>query len=141
MDYIGISENKVKHMLGVARKCYKISKEMGQSEEFARKMFVIGYNHDIGYEFSTKNELHNYKSYEMLKTLGIECESILHHGELINKASLEWLILNQADLQVNSKGEDVGVEGRLYDIKIRYGENSKEYINAIELAHIVGLKK
>lgn len=36
-NYIGISENKLHHILAVARQCYKIAKSENKSEEFCQK--------------------------------------------------------------------------------------------------------
>ena len=68
-DYIGISEDRLHHILGVARKAYKIAKEEGFDEDFARKMFMIGWLHDIGYEFSKEPDNHAEESVNLL--LGI----------------------------------------------------------------------
>lgn len=39
-------------------------------------------------------------------------------------------ILNQADMQIDKYGNDVGYEKRLEDIKTRYGEDSNIYKKA-----------
>ena len=39
-------------------------------------------------------------------------------------------ILNQADMQIDKYGNDVGYEKRLDDIKVRYGEDSNIYKKA-----------
>jgi HD superfamily phosphodiesterase len=52
-QFIGISEDRLKHILGVSRKAYRIAKDRGHDEKFARKMFMAGWLHDVGYEFST----------------------------------------------------------------------------------------
>lgn len=41
--------------------------------------------------------------------------------------------LNQADMQIDKYGKNVGYEKRLEDIKLRYGENSEIYIKAQKL--------
>ena len=43
-NYIGISEDRLHHMLGVARECYKLAQDMGYNEDFCRRMFMIGWN-------------------------------------------------------------------------------------------------
>ena len=45
LNYIGISENRLHHILGVARKAYKIAKDMGKDENFCRKCFMLGWIH------------------------------------------------------------------------------------------------
>lgn len=42
-------------------------------------------------------------------------------------------ILNQADMQIDKYGNDVGYEKRLEDIKQRYGEESIVYQKAYKL--------
>ena len=142
MEYIGISENKLKHIIGVARKCYSLSKELNMSESFCRKMFLIGYLHDVGYEFSETINDHGEVGELMLRSLGLgsnrEEQKILHairkHTSETKVKSLEWLILTEADLSVDYLGNDVGIKDRLEDIKTRYGENSTQYQEAKELA-------
>lgn len=147
-NFIGISEDRLHHIIGVARECYRLSEEMNMPEEFCRKMFVIGWNHDIGYEFSKKQSEHAGVSADMIKFLGITgndvCSqktrhAIRTHGSDTKTKSLEWKILNIADLTIDSKGNRVNVLKRLEDIKERYGENSFEYINSLHIAKLVGL--
>ena len=145
--FIGISEDKLKHSLGVARKCYKIAKRLGYDERYCRKMFVIGFNHDIGYEFCVEKQDHAKVGYQMLldicHTSTEELEAIECHGKPINDNTYidEFRILNLADLTIDSKGNEVKVEERLIDIKDRYGEESKEYKNVKELAEILKITK
>ena len=136
-DIIKISENRTKHMLAVARKCYNLARiQYGQSEEFARRMFLIGYLHDVGYEFTANSEEHPQVAYDMIKsTFGVEIDSIRTHGDPEESCkSLEARILNTADLTTNNKGDDVSAAERIENIKINYGENSHQYKNAIKLA-------
>lgn len=133
--YIGITENRMKHMLGVARKSYEIAKEKYHLSEFdARKAFVIGFNHDIGYEFSKSPSNHPFIGYEMIENaFNSECLPIKNHGSNIEQ-NVFSKILNEADLQVDSKGNFVTVEERLEDIKSRYSEIAPEYTNPLTLA-------
>ncbi|SFH70980.1 HD domain-containing protein [Pseudobutyrivibrio sp. OR37] len=111
--YIGISEDRLHHMLGVARKAYKIALERGHNKTFATKMFVIGWNHDIGYEFSKYQEEHSMVSAAILsnafydegqdlgKNGGSTINAIYSHGLYTEEKTEEWIILNQADMQVD----------------------------------------
>ena len=142
-DVIKISEHRTQHMLAVARKCYNLARVVyGESEEFARRMFLIGYLHDIGYEFTADSRKHPEAAYNILKdAFGVEIESIKTHGNPDNAGnSLESRILNIADLTTNSKGEDVSISERLNDIKNTYGEESRQYNNAKKLADKLHLK-
>lgn len=136
-----ITEDRLKHMLGVARKCYSISKELGYSEEFSKKMWFLGYIHDIGYEF-VEPENHATESANILASMGItDYDTLLavkFHGKH-DKGNIKWKILAGADLQVDSKGNEVSVIERLNDIRDRYGETSDAYLTACDNAYAVGL--
>lgn len=65
-EYVGVTEDRLHHILGVARKAYKIAKELGYDEDFCRKMFMIGWIHDIGYEFSKNQTDHPSVSFDLV---------------------------------------------------------------------------
>lgn len=147
-EFIGISENKLHHILGVARECYRIAKEKGYDEDFCRRMWMIGWNHDVGYEFSEKQAEHPYVGEAMLKLINVTngnaysskvLHSIRRHGLHTETRSIEWVILNTADMTIDSKGNKVSVDQRLQDIKERYGERSNQYITACDVAYTIGL--
>lgn len=149
IDYIGISEHRLHHILGVARKAYRLAKEMGKDEDFARKCFMLGWLHDIGYEFSYIPEQHAARSAEMYLLLHDSCtvsdknersyKAIRHHGSSQAEFTDEFKILNMADLLVDSDGKEVDVKTRLKGIKNRYGATSSQYINAVTIGVAVGL--
>ena len=57
-----------------------------------------------------------------------------YHGKInIEYDSLFLKILDQADMQIDKYGNDVGYEKRLLDIKNRYGEESDVYMECREL--------
>ena len=153
--YIGISEERLHHILNVARECYKIAKSEGFHEDFCRKMFMIGWNHDVGYEFSVTQEEHPKISSEMIhQMVGINNvydvliskkanDAIYYHGKCPDeslKRVNEWRILNIADMTIDSKGNKVTVSQRLDDIKNRYGEDSDQYLTAYDIACQIGLQ-
>lgn len=147
MKYMSISEDRLHHIYGVAKRCYAIAKEMYYSEEFCRRMFMIGWNHDVGYEFATNKEDHATVGCELLETIGVgydkDASKVRHairkHGRYTNTKSPEWLILNRADMTVDSKGNVVTVEERLTDIAERYGIDSKVYKDARNICVVIGL--
>lgn len=140
MELNNITEDRLKHMLGVARKCYSLSKEKGYSEELSRCYYIMGLLHGVGYEFSEDKYHHPEEGAKMLesfiKGVGLlrfqdMVEAIRLHGEpyyeSIPQSTLPWLqILNEADLTVNSKGICCTIEERIADIALRYGENSEQ---------------
>lgn len=126
-----IDEDRLKHSLAVARKMVEIGKIYNMSEKQLQELFVLGVNHDIGYEFGD-NFNHNEIGGNILKENGYKYwKEIYYHGKInINFNSQYLNILNIADMQINKYGEDVGFTERLEDIKKRYGEDSITYKNA-----------
>ena len=47
-----MDEDRIKHSIAVARKMVEIAKNKNLSEKEINDCFIIGYNHDIGYEFA-----------------------------------------------------------------------------------------
>ena len=149
LNYIGISENRLHHILGVARKAYKIAKDMGKDEDFCRKCFMLGWIHDVGYEFSLVPEQHPANSAKMLLFLEDSCtiqnfnkksyRAIKNHGLYTSDLTDEYKILNMADMLVNSNGIEVDVMTRLEEIKERYGEHSNQYLTACDICKRIGL--
>ena len=138
---VGISNDRMQHILSVARQCYQIAKNKYQlSEEECRKAFMIGFLHDVGYEFSETNLEHPAKGKELIQqTLGVELPEIQEHGNPDAEQTLYLSILNEADMTVDSKGNVVSVEERLIDIKSRYSEDAIEYLKPLQLAKKLNL--
>ena len=139
-----LTEQKIKHNVTVARLCYKIAKEKYKTNEnFARAMWTIGYNHDIGYEFiedSSNISAHSDISDELIfSAFKGDSYAIKWHGKKISQSNVSLRILNEADLQVDSKGNIISVKERLEDIRLRYGNESKQYDQAKWLAIELGL--
>lgn len=154
MSYIGITEDRLHHIIGVARKCYSLAKEQGYNEDFCRKMWMIGWNHDVGYEFSETQEEHPEVSSEMIHQLiyskiiydqqlpAKTNYAVFYHSQITDDSLLcnpEWVILSAADLLIDSKGNEVNVGTRLNDIKNRYGVESKQFYAACDIAVRLGL--
>lgn len=147
--FIGISDEKLRHCLGVARKAYEIAQMYGHDDDFCMRMFMLGFVHDVGYEFCKLPEDHATMSASMMLMLNddyaasdIRQKSFLaikEHGDPNGTQSDEWRILNTADLIIDYAGREVPVMERLNDIKNRYGEHSLQYQNACETAYKVGL--
>jgi len=108
----------------------QIGKNKNFTETELQELFVLGYNHDIGYEIVEDVLKHNIVGGEMLKNSGYKFwREVYYHGEInIDYSSLYLDILNQADMQIDKFGNDVGYDKRLEDIKSRYGENAINYI-------------
>ena len=126
-----LDEDRLKHSLAVARKMVEIGKLYNMDEKQLKELFILGVNHDIGYEFGD-NSNHNEIGGNILKENGYKYwKEVYYHGKINTSFSSQYLdILNMADMQINKYGEDVGFEERLKDIKNRYGEDSLTYKNA-----------
>ena len=138
-EFIGISDDRLRHMLAVAKQCYKFAKEDGLPEEKARSLFTIGFCHDIGYEFSKDADNHNIVGHQMIKNaFQYSCQEILQHGKPYDPAKWKELeILNKADMTVSPQGKIVPYQQRLEEIKIRYGEQSLQYQNCKQMCDIL----
>lgn len=94
-------------------------------------LYVLGFNHDIGYEYRN-NSNHAHIGGKILKRNNYKYwKEIYYHGDINSEyTSLFLEILNKADMQIDKYGDDVGYTKRLENIKNRYGENSVTYKNA-----------
>lgn len=137
-----IGYERVMHSLAVARKMVEIAKIYNLSDEELKACFLIGYNHDVGYEFTQDNLNHNKVGGEILRNNGFKYwQEIYYHGDVNpNYNSVYLEILNKADMQIDKDGNDVGYIKRLEDIKSRYGESSGVYINCFKLVEILKKK-
>ena len=141
MGFIGVSEDRMRHILGVANQCYRIAKEKYKLDEVdCRKAYVYGYLHDIGYAFSSVPAEHPQVGCNLLEgALDVKVSVVLDHGNPEVPQCLFLKILNEADLTVDSKGKVVTVLERLEDIRARHTENSDMYRRPLKLAKKLGL--
>ncbi len=110
---------------------------------------MLGWNHDVGYEFSKKQQEHPDIGADMLSAVfgsivpkaqdDIAYQAIKNHGRYTQHKTVEWKILNMADMLIDSKGNEVAVTQRLEDIKERYGERSDQYLTACDICYQIGL--
>lgn len=123
-----LPENVLKHSKSVAEVMHYIA------EENKDEMYVLGLFHDIGKLHGFAN--HSQTGYELLSKMNFAyANEVLHHGSVKKLyASKELDLLNAADLSVDSKGNIVGYKRRIEDIGERYGFESSEYLNAVELS-------
>ena len=122
--------DRLNHSISVARKMVEIDKTYNLKDNELQELFILGFNHDIGYEFTNKGLNHNVIGGNMLRESGYKFwQEVYNHGNPnANYLSLYLKILNMADMQIDRYGNDVGYEKRLEDIKNRYGEDSKPYL-------------
>ena len=138
-----ISENKLKHSLGVARACQQYGKDRGLDEEYCDALFVMGFLHDIGYEKSPDTN-HPSVSFDMISSFMKHpemLEAIRVHGKKYESLSVVDEILNMADLTVSYNGEPCTVWSRLEGIKEHCGVDSDHYKNAMLIVNALGINE
>ena len=130
-----MNEDRLKHSYSVGKKMMELGKEKNLSKEELEDLFVLGLNHDIGYEVDNTGKNHNKIGGEILKRSGYKYwKEVYYHGKKQDEYNSLYLnILNSADMQIDKFGNDVGFEKRLEDIKSRYGEESEIYHKCVEL--------
>ena len=140
-DSINIDINRMKHCVSVARKAAHLGKSlMLWDREKCREMFLLGYLHDVGYEHSDDHDSHAAVGGELLRRSGYKYwEEVYWHGKPdAAYRSDELDVLNLSDLLIDHKGEDVGLTARLEGIRSRYGNDSRQYVDACRLADSLG---
>ncbi len=133
-----MDENRSLHSLGVAKKMVEIGKSKGLSTAMLNDLFTLGIVHDIGYQFGP-GDMHQKNGGLVLKENGYRYwQEVYYHGIIQNEYTSIYLdILNQADMQIDKMGNDVGYTGRLEDIKSRYGDDSKVYTSCVNLVNFI----
>ena len=131
-----MDNDRLKHNYAVANKMIELGKEKSLSEIELQELFLLGYLHDIGYEFGT-NENHNSIGGNLLKESNYKnWQEVYYHGIPNSEYKSLYLdILNTADMMIDKYGNDVGFDKRLEDIKSRYGEDSIQYINCFKIVN------
>lgn len=137
-----MDNDRLKHSYAVAKKMMKIAKEYNLSEEDIMNCFLIGLNHDIGYEFASNGLNHNKLGGQILRNNGFKYwQEVYYHGDIdCTYDSIFLDILNKADMQIDKYGNDVGYDKRLEDIKDRYGKDSITYKNCVILIESLKIK-
>ncbi len=134
--------DRLKHSYAVAKKMMDIAKEYDLSKEDIMNCFLIGLNHDIGYEFTPNGINHNKIGGQLLRDNGFKYwQEVYYHGDIdCTYDSIFLDILNKADMQIDKYGNDVGYDRRIEDIKKRYGEESIIYKNCVILIESLRIK-
>lgn len=138
---IGMDENRVRHCHGVGLKASELGRTLfGWSDEKCREMFVMGYLHDVGYQFAHDQAKHDEIGGELLRSLGFKYwAEIFHHGDPESTyQSDELLVLNLADMLTSKDGNPTTLSDRVVDIALRYGGvESPQFITAWKLAEVL----
>lgn len=131
-----ISENKLKHILGVARECRDLARQRGLSEDMCNAMFIMGLLHDIGYE-DDESLSHGSISEKFVRDFNLHinncCNAIAAHGFVFDDWNIFDEILNTADMTISYAGNKITMKERLDGIKERYGSDSVHYKQACKV--------
>ena len=129
-----MNDDKLKHSYGVAKKMIELGKGINLTEDQVQELFLLGYIHDIGYQFGN-NENHNIIGGKILKDNNYKYwKEVYYHGiPNCEYKSLYLDILNKADMMIDKYGNDIGFDKRLEDIRNRYGDESIQYKSCVEL--------
>ena len=130
-----MDKDRLMHSYAVAKKMVEIGKKFNLSDDSLHELFVLGFNHDIGYEYAISGVDHNKIGGNILRKSGYKFwKEVYYHGEInVSYSSLYLDILNSADMSIDKYGHDVGHIKRLDDIKSRYKIDSKVYITCKSL--------
>lgn len=124
---ITITDDRLQHMLSVARACYEYSESLfGWDVEKCEEMFLMGLVHDFAYEFVSDQREHEHRGGEILRRVGfVYADEVFLHGDPdVEDWSDELFVLNYADLTTSSSGERCSFAQRLGSVVDRYGEGS-----------------
>ena len=131
-----MSEDKLKHVYAVGLKMMELGEKRNMTEEELQDLFILGLLHDIGYQFGTSDN-HNIVGGTLLKNNNYKYwKEVYYHTVPDSEYKSIYLdILNAADMMIDMYGNEVGFKKRLEDIKSRYGENSKRYLDCVKVVN------
>ena len=133
-----ISEDRMRHMHGVAEYMYKRAKDYKIDAE---EMYLLGLLHDIGYIQGFEEGHEKYGARLCFSKLLRDSTDLVycieHHHQIPNHFTWNSVLCRQqyllleADMVVNSKGEYVGFNRRLKEIGEKHGYDSEQYKNCV----------
>ena len=135
-----ISNDRLKHSIAVARKMRELAiAEPKRYPVNPEDAFILGLIHDIGYEFSDDQRGHAFKGGEILKRQNYKYwQEVYYHGIPQTEYNTPMLqLLNYVDLITSNTGEYVSIEERIRGITERYGKDSWQEKEAIQLTSII----
>ena len=137
-----ITTGRLMHGMRVAEKMKQtVESNPAICDAGADELFFLGYIHDIGYNFVSKQDEHEHFAGELLKRQGYKYwkEVYFHGTPRCEYKSDELDLLNWADMTVDQTGTDVSLDERLEDIGKRYGKNSPQFKKATQLSKEINL--
>ena len=141
-----IDEGRIKHMHGVAEYMYSHAHEYELNPD---EMYLLGLVHDIGYingpngheEYGAELVGDNYYG-DFIRYHGKTPQMYADaHGIVKAEIPNEMLLLWEADMSINSDGDEVSFQERLEGIKNHHGSDSKAYHTCIETVSFLENRK
>lgn len=132
-----ITENRLKHSHAVAVKMKEFATEKTVLFPVSPyEAFILGMLHDIGYEFVNEQQEHANAGGNILKEQGYKYwQEIYYHGiPQTDYDSVMLRLLNYVDMITGPNGTYMSIDDRIKDIAERYGDDSWQVKEAIELA-------
>ena len=136
-NYIGLSDDRLRHMRQVGERCIEVAEKLRGTPlplEEQKRWFITGFLHDVGYRFSINQKEHPTVGAHMLHVLCLTDEitiPISEHGRPgIPNLMKNTVILNIADMTTSNDGKKVSFEERMAGIEERYGKESEQYVEA-----------
>ncbi len=137
---IMMTTNRMQHSLAVARKMKKTVEDAGNRYPCtSEEAYLLGYLHDIGYEFAETQKEHAHAGGLLLKEQRYPYwKEVFYHGEVQAEYDSPLLrLLNYVDMTTGPDGTDFTMKERLQDIAVRYGADSMQFRNAEKLAQML----
>jgi predicted hydrolase (HD superfamily) len=132
-----ITDDRLHHILAVATKM----RELAETEHNIYPVdpdeaFTLGMLHDIGYQFVDEQKQHAHAGGEVLEKQGYKySKEIYYHGVKQDEYDSSMLqLLNYADMTTGPAGQSLTLQERINDIADRYGKDSQQVADAVELA-------
>ena len=129
-EVIGISNNRLNHVIAVARKMRRIVQENQSKYNITPKeAFILGYLHDIGYEFTGDQTQHSIVGGKILRDQNYRYwREVYYHSRVqYEYTSPELILLNYCDITTGPNGEDFTIQERTDEVGRRYGIRSPQF--------------
>lgn len=125
-----LNTDNLRHSLAVARYMYSHAGDIydNPTEEERRDLWLLGFLHDIGREFSEKDgKYHGLVGADMLYRAGFKnFYEVGRHGIEFD-STRELKLLNEADWHIDSRGRKTSLKERLKNVEKNHGKHSKAY--------------
>lgn len=129
-----MSLSRSAHCRGVALFMFRPALFLGMDPQEAS---LLGWLHDFGYIVGDNRD-HAHIGGELLREQGYsQWREVFTHGTPEGLTTPLGSLLNIADMSVDGEGRHVGFDGRLTDIRSRYGSDSIQLFECSEMVRLL----